>query len=94
MLIDGLNEAASAAGMPARAYGEPLAPMPFFKFTSPDDGLNAVLERTFYSEVLARGILLHPRHMWFVSLAHADADIERTIDTASVALRLTADRHL
>jgi glutamate-1-semialdehyde 2,1-aminomutase len=93
ILIDGLNETASAAGLPARAYGEPLAPMPFFKFTSPDPALNQAFENTFYSEMLARGVLLHPRHMWFISFAHTVAHIERAIDAASVALRLTADRH-
>ena len=42
--------------------------------------------RTFYREMLAGGVLLHPRHMWFISLAHTDSDIARTVDVADRAM--------
>ena len=40
--------------------------------------------------MLTRGVLLHPRHMWFVSLAHTDADITRTLEAADEAMALAA----
>jgi glutamate-1-semialdehyde 2,1-aminomutase len=94
LLIDGLNDAARNAGIPARAYGEPLPPMPFLAFTHPDAAIRAALSETFYAEVLARGVLLHPRHMWFVSLAHDIRDIERTLEAAATAMHVAAERHL
>ena len=50
-----------------------------------------LLTRRFYQQMLARGVLLHPRHMWFVSLAHTDHDIDYTLTAAVAALRLAAD---
>jgi glutamate-1-semialdehyde 2,1-aminomutase len=92
-LIDGLNHAARDAGLPAKAFGEPLPPMPFFQLTHPEPAVNAAMTQTFYAAVLARGVLLHPRHMWFISFAHQPSDIERTLDIAATAMRLTAREH-
>jgi glutamate-1-semialdehyde 2,1-aminomutase len=92
-LIEGLNEAARAEGLPARAYGEPLPAMPFLRFAHPDPASNRLLEETFYAEVVARGVLLHPRHMWFLSYAHRDEDVERALDAAREAMALAARAH-
>jgi glutamate-1-semialdehyde aminotransferase len=86
-LIAGLNALAVESGLPAEAYGEPLPAMPFFRFTHPDASTNAALTRAFYRGVLARGILLHPRHMWFLSAAHTAGDVERTLEAARAAMR-------
>ncbi|HEY0253918.1 MAG TPA: aminotransferase class III-fold pyridoxal phosphate-dependent enzyme [Kofleriaceae bacterium] len=83
-LIDGLGESARRHGVDASAYGEPLPPMPFLRFAE---------DRTrdrFYRAVLAGGILLHPRHLWFVSHAHTDADIDRTLEVCDTAFREVA----
>jgi glutamate-1-semialdehyde 2,1-aminomutase len=88
-LIAGLNESASRHGIPALAFGEPLPPMPFLKFSVADEALNQRVKTRFYSEVLARGVLLHPRHLWFISYAHTASDIERTLEVADTAFRLT-----
>ncbi|HMI89770.1 MAG TPA: hypothetical protein VK509_00325, partial [Polyangiales bacterium] len=72
--------------LPAEAYGEPLPAMPFFRFTHRDSATNAALTHAFYRGVLARGILLHPRHMWFLSSAHTANDIARTLDAARAAM--------
>ena len=87
-LIAGLNESASRHGIPALAFGEPLPPMPFLKFTARDQQLNERLKTRFYREVLAQGVLLHPRHLWFVSYAHTRHDIERTLEVADTAFQL------
>jgi glutamate-1-semialdehyde 2,1-aminomutase len=88
-LIDGLNDLAQKLGVSAEAYGEPLPAMPFFRFTDPNPEQAAFMTRWFYREVLARGILLHPRHLWFISGAHSADDIQRTLEACRAALQAT-----
>jgi glutamate-1-semialdehyde aminotransferase len=90
-LIAGLNEAAARHGIPATAFGEPLPPMPFLKFTADDRTLADRLRARFYREVLARGVLLHPRHLWFVSYAHSALDIEHTLEIADIAFQSASE---
>jgi glutamate-1-semialdehyde aminotransferase len=85
-LIDGLNQLVRHHALPAHAFGEPLPPMPMFKFTHPVPEANAALTSTFCEALLERGVLLHPRHMGFISTAHGDADIELTLEAAEEAL--------
>jgi glutamate-1-semialdehyde aminotransferase len=92
MLIDGLNALARELDVPAKAFGEPLPAMPFFRFEHPEPKLNAELTRYFFQEILARGVLLHPRHMWFLSYAHREEDIAFTLDMARAALRAALGR--
>ena len=89
-LIDGLNEAAARHGIPAVAFGEPLPPMPFLKFTAADPTLNDALRTAFYREVFRLGVLLHPRHLWFVSYAHTESDITRTLEVADAGFAAAA----
>jgi glutamate-1-semialdehyde aminotransferase len=86
-LLDGLSEAAAAHGVPVDAYPEPIAAMPFMKFVHNDPLTKQRLTDTFYREMLTSGILLHPRHLWFPSLAHTDADVDRTLEAADAALK-------
>jgi glutamate-1-semialdehyde aminotransferase len=88
-LIDGLNELVAGMGIPAVAYPEPLPAMPFFRFEHPEPERNALLTKCFYREVLARGVLLHPRHLWFTSAAHTINDIDATLACCQGALRDT-----
>ncbi|MGC4069049.1 MAG: aminotransferase class III-fold pyridoxal phosphate-dependent enzyme [Polyangiaceae bacterium] len=89
-LIDGLNSALLETGVPGIAYGEPLAAMPFLRFTHPNATVNAAASRVFFQEVLAQGVLLHPRHLWFISQAHTDGDIDITLKVARSALEAAA----
>jgi len=84
-LIAGLNESAARHGIQARAFGEPLPPMPFLKFEGLDEKRTERVKARFYREVLAGGVLLHPRHLWFVSYSHTANDIERTLAVADGA---------
>ena len=92
-LIDGLRERARAHGVPVVAYGEPLPPMPFMQFRHEDEALNASISATFYEEVLARGVLLHPRHLWFVSQAHREPEVARTLDACDDAFAAVRARY-
>ncbi|MBV9233690.1 MAG: aminotransferase class III-fold pyridoxal phosphate-dependent enzyme [Candidatus Eremiobacteraeota bacterium] len=85
--ITGLNAAAARNHVPARAYGEPIAAMPFLSFA--DDSRN--LKERFYADVLSRGVLLHPNHLWYVSTAHTERDIDDAlaiVDDAMARLAL------
>ncbi len=84
-LIDGLNAAAAHHQIPAVAFGEPLPPMPFLKFTVADANVNERVKAAFYREMFQRGVLLHPRHLWFISYAHTTEDIDFTVRTAERA---------
>jgi glutamate-1-semialdehyde 2,1-aminomutase len=79
-LISGLRDAAARHGVLAEAYGEPTPAMPFLRFTDPDPARNDTARTAFYREVFARGVLLHPRHLWFISAAHGTAEIDRALD--------------
>ncbi len=50
--------------------------------------------RVFFEEMLDRGVLFHPNHLenLFVSFAHTDDDIDRTIEAAREALRAVRAR--
>jgi glutamate-1-semialdehyde aminotransferase len=90
-LIAGLNRIAQGHGVPAVAFGEPLPPMPFLRFEHPDPLRNERLRSVFYEQVLARGVLLHPRHMWFVSAAHSTVDVDATLEVCDAAMRCAAN---
>ncbi|MFL6671748.1 MAG: aminotransferase class III-fold pyridoxal phosphate-dependent enzyme [Massilia sp.] len=87
-LIDGLNAVVTRHGAPARAYPEPIAAMPFLAFTHPDQATNEALRRAFYGAMFGQGILLHPRHLWYTTLAHTVDDIDRTVAAADRAMGL------
>jgi len=89
-LIDGLNDSAQRHGVPARAFGEPLPPMPFLRFECAEPDLNEALKSAFYRHAFAQGVLFHPRHLWFISQSHSDADIARTLEVADGAFAYAA----
>ncbi len=90
-LIAGLNAAAMRHGVPAEAYGEPMAAMPFLRFVDPDPAVNAALSRFVYASAMREGILLHPRHLWFVCAAHTEDDIDRSVDVVDRAMGAARD---
>lgn len=91
-LIDGLNEIAHELNIPALSYGEPFPSMPFLRFSHPDPETNDSLRAVFYEAMLERGILLHPRHMWFISYAHQAADIDITLEHARTAMKIACQK--
>jgi glutamate-1-semialdehyde 2,1-aminomutase len=42
---------------------------------------------TFCGEAAANGAIVHPRHNWFLSSAHTDADIDRVLEATDAAFR-------
>ena len=91
-LIDGLNAISHDLDVPALSFGEPFPPMPFLRFNHPNPETNDALRTTFYEAMLARGVLLHPRHMWFISYAHKAADIDTTLEHAQSAMKVAREQ--
>ena len=91
-LIDGLNTIACELDVPAVSFGEPFPPMPFLRFSHPHPETNDALRAAFYEAMLVRGVLLHPRHMWFISYAHKIADIDLTLEHARSAMKLAREQ--
>jgi glutamate-1-semialdehyde 2,1-aminomutase len=77
----GLAERAAAAGFSLRQTG-PVT-MPLFLF---DDDPDLRKGFCFASEMLDRGIYVHPWHNMFLCAAMTDADIEAALDAADGAL--------
>ncbi len=93
----GMERAARAAGVPLAVARVGSALTPFFRATTPRDYAEARESDTaafarFHRAMLGRGVLLPPSQFecWFVSLAHDEALIDKTIDCAAEALREVA----
>jgi glutamate-1-semialdehyde 2,1-aminomutase len=80
-LMAGLDDAAAAAGVPARAVGFPATPFVEFGHTRPAERDRAM--RRFSNGMLARGVLMTPAHHWFVCTSMEEADIDFTVQTAA-----------
>ena len=97
MLASGFAEAARAARVPLQvnAFGSVMTP---FFTTSPvrdyDSALTANTRAyaTFFRAMLARGIYPPPSQFeaWFLSAAHTDRDVKKTVDAARAAMRVVA----
>ena len=85
MLLDGYREMTDRLGV-ENVRLEGAGPMPFFGVTGGDERLDA-MRSTFYRETLDGGLYLPEAHIWFLSLAHTDADIARTLEVSEAALR-------
>jgi glutamate-1-semialdehyde 2,1-aminomutase len=93
LLADGLTDAARAAGVPLQVSRAGSALTPFFSETRPTDyatAMSASREQygAFFRAMLDRGVYLAPSQFEadFVSAAHGEAEIERTIALAREVL--------
>ncbi|MBE3595884.1 MAG: glutamate-1-semialdehyde 2,1-aminomutase [Hydrogenibacillus sp.] len=98
-LADGLAEAARAADVPLRINRVGSMLTPFFTADPVEDFVSAKRQderafRVFHQAMLAAGIYAPPSayEAWFVSLAHKEAEIDRTVEAAERALRAAKDR--
>jgi len=84
-LCRGLEAAGRAHGLEVVTSGPPAIPFMSFR-NDPGQSLN----RPFCAAAAERGIFFHPHHNWFLSAAHTDADIERTLQVADEAFKIVA----
>ncbi len=93
----GMERAARAAGVPLAVARVGSALTPFFRAATPRDyaearGSDTAAFARFHHAMLGRGVLLPPSQFecWFVSLAHDETLIDKTVDCAAEALREVA----
>ena len=80
-LIDGQNTLARAAGVEAESIG--LAPTPYLAFRYDEPEVCDLAKKAFYEEALRLGVFFHPNHHWFVSAAHADVEVTKTLEATA-----------
>jgi glutamate-1-semialdehyde 2,1-aminomutase len=80
-LRDGLDQLAHEIGVPIRQTGP--VQMPNLSFPGDEDFAKAA---AFSATMLERGVIVHPRHNWFLSAAHSDGDVDRFLEAARYGL--------
>ena len=93
-LAGGLADAARAAGVPMQVNASGSMLTPFFTDRTVRDYESAKTSDTqayaaFFREMLARGVYAPPSQFeaWFLSAAHTERDVERTVRAAREALK-------
>jgi glutamate-1-semialdehyde 2,1-aminomutase len=76
-----LDQLAHEVGVPIRQTGP--VQMPNLAFPGDVEFAKAA---TFSAAMLNRGVIVHPRHNWFLSAAHSDDDVDRFLDAAQDGL--------
>ena len=84
-IVEGFNRMANENKIEANMVGLPVIPM--FKFVYPDEQHNSKCRTIFFSEVIKRGIMLHPTHHWFLSTAMTDKDVDDTLNAAEAGFK-------
>jgi glutamate-1-semialdehyde 2,1-aminomutase len=82
LLQQGIERQAAEAGLRIGMTGPPA--MPNLTFAEDEDLAKG---KTFCGTVAAHGVIVHPRHNWFLSAAHSDHDIERALDATSAGFQ-------
>ena len=81
-LFDALADIAGTYGYTLKVTGAPS--MPYVRITN-DESL--MLHQDWCAECTRRGAFFTPHHNWFMSTAHTDADIQRTLEIADEAFK-------
>ncbi len=84
-LREGFDQLAREAGVAIRQTGPVQVP----NLSFPGDTEFAKAS-AFSATMLDRGVIVHPRHNWFISAAHTDGDVDRFLEAAEHALRAAA----
>jgi len=85
-LTQGLREIIERIGVDVEVMGVP--PLPMIKFTDKNEKIRERLKVAFFSETTKRGVLLHPNHHWFLSLAHTEQDVSKTLEVSEESLKI------
>ena len=77
-LREELDALAHDVGVPLRQTGP--VQMPNLAFAGDDAAFTKAF--AFSTAMLDRGVIVHPRHNWFLSAAHTDEDVDRFLEAA------------
>ncbi len=86
-LIEGLNQAAAAAGMGDNFKASGVPCRPIYLFTDGDGAVSMPLRTLFLQEMIRRGILIPYINP---SFAHGDGHVARTVEAAAESLKICA----
>jgi len=86
-LRDGIDTQALELGIRVRQTGP--VQMPNLTFAGDE---NFARSRLFCATAIAEGVILHPRHNWFVSAALTDADVDEVLEATDAGLRAVRER--
>jgi glutamate-1-semialdehyde 2,1-aminomutase len=97
-LMAGLAELAQKSGLPAQVVGEPVVfdilftgePVTDYRSLQKADG---ALARSFTTELIKRGVVKNTQKI-YMSLAHTDADVARTLQACEDALKALPKKKL
>jgi glutamate-1-semialdehyde 2,1-aminomutase len=81
-LRDGFDQLALGVGVPICQTGP--VQLPNLSFPGDTDFAKA---SAFSAVMLERGVIVHPRHNWFLSAAHTDSDVDRFLEAAEHGLQ-------
>ena len=87
LLREGIEREAAAAGVPISQTGP--VQMPNLSFPGDEHHARA---SAFCAAAADHGVIVHPRHNWFISAAHTESDIERALAAARAGLRAVRER--
>jgi glutamate-1-semialdehyde 2,1-aminomutase len=87
LLREGLEREAAQAGVPISQTGP--AQIPNLSFPGDENHARAF---AFGAAAADHGVIVHPRHNWFVSAAHTEADVERALAAARAGFRTVRER--
>lgn len=83
LLTEGLRSQAQSLGLEVIISGPPT--MPFLTFVG-DTPMDRPRAATFCETACRHGVLLHPHHNWFVSLAHTSIEVELCLAATQKAM--------
>lgn len=87
MFQAGMRNIISESNLPVEVTGYP--PYPFIRFALADSALNEKAKEIFYSETTRLGVLFHPNHHWYISAAHTEEEIDKTLEVCRRAFEKT-----
>jgi glutamate-1-semialdehyde 2,1-aminomutase len=87
-LLDGLVDCAQSHGFTLKTSGVPS--MPFLRIV---DDESLMLHQDWCGECTKRGAYFTSHHNWFVSVAHTDADIKKTLNIADDAFKAVSKKY-
>jgi len=85
-LMKGLESIINESGVDARVIGAP--PLPMLAFTDRNENRREALKKRFFVETTKRGVLFHPNHCWFLSIAHSEEDVDKTLDVSRASMKV------
>jgi glutamate-1-semialdehyde 2,1-aminomutase len=83
MLRDGMLSQARSYGFEVTYSGPPS--MPYMTFKADQGKWDRIT--AFCAYCATHGIYFHPRHNWFISAAHSEDDVRRTLDVTEAAFK-------